>query len=271
MGRGIAQIVAESGISVSLFDLDPDAATRGLEAISTTWQRATSKGRLTESDAKAAESRLTSAASLDAAAEVDLVIEAIVERADAKTALFKELSSRAAPHAILASNTSSISITRLAAATSRPQRVIGLHFFNPVPAMVLVEVVRGLETSNATVETGLRFASSLGKSPVVVNDFPGFVSNRILLPMINEAIFCLGEGVADAAAIDQVMKLGMAHPMGPLALADLIGLDVCLDILRTLQQDIGDDKYRPAPLLRRLIAAGKLGRKTGEGFFLYDR
>jgi len=271
MGCGIAQVVAEAGPTVTLYDVDRDAATRGMEAIVASWQRAIARGRRTEATVASAAARLTSAASLDAARDVDLVIEAIVERADAKTDLFRKLSSLAPARATLASNTSSISITRLAAATTRPAQVIGLHFFNPVPSMALVEVVRGLQTSDATVASAMQFARRLGKSPVLVNDYPGFVSNRILLPMINEAIFCLGEGVAEATAIDDVMKLGMAHPMGPLALADLIGLDVCLDILHTLQQEIGDDKYRPAPLLRRLVAAGKLGRKSGQGFFSYDR
>ncbi len=271
MGRGIAQVVAQAGPTVTLYDVDRDAASRGMEAIVASWQRAIAKGRQTETTVASAAARLTPAASLDAARDVDLVIEAIVERADAKTDLFRKLSSLAPARATLASNTSSISITRLAAATTRPAQVIGLHFFNPVPSMALVEVVRGLQTSDATVASAMHFARRLGKSPVLVNDYPGFVSNRILLPMINEAIFCLSEGVADAAAIDEVMKLGMAHPMGPLALADLIGLDVCLDILQTLQQEIGDDKYRPAPLLRRLVAAGKLGRKSGQGFFSYDR
>jgi len=271
MGCGIAQVVAEAGPTVTLYDVDRDAATRGMEAIVASWQRAIARGRRTETTVASAAARLTPAASLDAARDVDLVIEAIVERADAKTDLFRKLSSLAPARATLASNTSSISITRLAAATTRPAQVIGLHFFNPVPSMALVEVVRGLQTSDATVASAMQFARRLGKSPVLVNDYPGFVSNRILLPMINEAIFCLGEGVAEATAIDEVMKLGMAHPMGPLALADLIGLDVCLDILHTLQQEIGDDKYRPAPLLRRLVAAGKLGRKSGQGFFSYDR
>ena len=271
MGCGIAQVVAEAGPTVTLYDVDRDAATRGMEAIVASWQRAIARGRRTETTVASAAARLTPAASLDAARDVDLVIEAIVERADAKTDLFRKLSSLAPARATLASNTSSISITRLAAATTRPAQVIGLHFFNPVPSMALVEVVRGLQTSDATVASAMQFARRLGKSPVLVNDYPGFVSNRILLPMINEAIFCLGEGVAEATAIDDVMKLGMAHPMGPLALADLIGLDVCLDILHTLQQEIGDDKYRPAPLLRRLVAAGKLGRKSGQGFFSYDR
>ncbi|MDP9365868.1 MAG: 3-hydroxyacyl-CoA dehydrogenase NAD-binding domain-containing protein, partial [Chloroflexota bacterium] len=226
--------------------------------------------RRTDVEVAAARDRLVVGDGPDDARDADLVIEAIVEDLGAKSALLAQLSTAARPDAIVASNTSSISITRLAAAAVEPERVIGLHFFNPVPVLPLVEVVRGLRTNDATVQRAVAFARRLGKTPVEVNDFPGFVSNRVLMPMINEAAFCLGEGVADKEAIDQVMKLGMAHPIGPLALADLIGLDVCLDILQTLQRDIGDDKYRPAPLLRRLVAAGKLGRKTGEGFYRYE-
>jgi 3-hydroxybutyryl-CoA dehydrogenase len=271
MGRGIAQVVAQSGARTVLLDALPGAVERATAAINGAWTRMTEKGRLSEAEAEAARRRLVAGADLTDAAEADLVIEAIVEVADAKTDLLRQLSGLAKPEAVLASNTSSISITRLAAAVDRPDRVVGLHFFNPVPVMPLVEVVRGLRTSDTTVELATAFSRRLGKIPVVVNDAPGFVANRVLMPMINEAIFCLSEGVATKEAIDEVMKLGMSHPLGPLTLADLIGLDVCLDIMTTLQRDLGEDKYRPAPLLRRLVDAGKLGRKSGEGFYTYER
>lgn len=268
MGSGIAQVTAEAGIRTVLCDAEPSGLDKGLAAIESRWQRAVEKGRASEHDVSLFRQRLRPGSLADAA-ESDLVIEAIVERLDAKTTLFAELSTIASAAAWFASNTSSISITDLGRVSGRPDRLIGLHFFNPVPVLPLVEVVRGLETSDETVQNAVAFAARIGKTPVVVNDAPGFVANRILLPMINEAVFALEEGVAPAAAIDEVMKLGMSHPMGPLALADLIGLDVCLDIMGTLHRDFGDDKYRPAPLLRRMVAAGRLGRKSGHGFFAY--
>ena len=272
MGSGIAQVVAEAGIAVSLYDNAPTAAASGIARIEAAWSRAVAKGRRTDEDVGAFRALLAPVGALDdILPTVDLVIEAIIEDVAAKRFLFTLLSPSAGPETLLASNTSSISITAIAAATDRPGRVVGLHFFNPVPVLPLVEVVRGLQTEEATVERAVAFAERLGKTPVVVNDAPGFVANRVLMPMINEAIFTLSEGVASREAIDEVMKLGMNHPIGPLALADLIGLDVCLHILETLQADFGDDKYRPAPLLRRMVAAGRLGRKSGEGFYRYER
>jgi len=270
MGSGIAQVVAQAGFRTLLYDAERAVLDRAMGNILPAWQRSVAKGRLTAEEAAAATNRLSLAPDLNAGAEVDLVIEAIVESEPAKVALFERLGALARPTAILASNTSSISITRLGAAAGDAGRVVGLHFFNPVPVLPLVEVVRGLATSEATCERAVDFARRIGKTPITVNDSPGFVANRVLMPMINEAIFALTEGVADAVAIDEVMKLGMAHPMGPLALADLIGLDVCLGIMETLHHDLGEAKYRPAPLLRRLVAAGRLGRKTGHGFHRYD-
>lgn len=268
MGSGIAQVIAEAGISAILYDVDAASLDRGMSAAAAAWGRAVAKGRRSAEEIAQFQSHLERGTLADVG-NVDLVIEAIVEKLAAKAALFAELTGVARPSTIFASNTSSISITALATASGRPDRFIGLHFFNPAPMLPLVEIVRGFETSQQTVDTSIEFVTRLGKTPVVVHDSPGFVGNRILLPMINEAIFALQEGVASKEAIDEVMKLGMAHPMGPLALADLIGLDVCLDILETLQRDFGDDKYRPATLLRTMVAAGKLGRKTGEGFFAY--
>ncbi|MFN8591467.1 MAG: 3-hydroxyacyl-CoA dehydrogenase NAD-binding domain-containing protein [Thermomicrobiales bacterium] len=268
MGNGIAQIVAEAGIEVILCDADPGRLEQGRNAVDARWRRAHDKGQLNANTITGFQANLLTGSLADAV-HADLVIEAIVERLDAKAALLRQLDGIALPEAVFASNTSSISITALGNASGRPENVIGLHFFNPVPVLPLVEVVNGLATSAATTAKAVNFAIGLGKTPVVVSDAPGFVANRILLPMINEAIFTLQEGVASAADIDRVMKLGMAHPMGPLALADLIGLDICLDILDTLHRDFGDDKYRAAPLLKRMVAAGRLGRKTGQGFFEY--
>jgi 3-hydroxybutyryl-CoA dehydrogenase len=268
MGGGIAQVVAETGIETILSDADPAALEKALDAIAARWRKQLASGR--RSDEEIANfDRCLRPGTIQAAASVDLAIEAIVEQSDAKAALLRDLGDIAPPDALLATNTSSISVTALGRASGRPGRFVGLHFFNPVPVLPLVEVVRGLGTSDETVASAVAFAERIGKTPVVINDAPGFVANRVLLPMINEAIFALQDGVASAEAIDEVMKLGMAHPMGPLALADLIGLDVCLAILETLQRDFGDDKYRPAPLLRRLVAAGRLGRKTGRGFYAY--
>lgn len=268
MGSGIAQVIAESGLDVTLTDVDTPSLERGLAGIVARWDKAASTGKRDADTVAGFKGHLRSG-DVSAARDVDLVIEAIVERLLAKSALFTELSELAPASAILASNTSSISVTALATASGRPAQFVGLHFFNPVPVLPLVEIVRGLQTSPETVAMAENFVTRLGKTPVIVQDSPGFVANRILLPMINEAVFTLQDGVTDTAGIDAVMKLGAAHPMGPLALADLIGLDVCLDILDTLHRDFGDDKYRPAPLLRRMVAAGRLGRKSGQGFHDY--
>ena len=268
MGSGIAQVIAEAGIPTTLMDADNGSLERGLEGISSRWRRLVETGRRSPEDIANFRANLSPGAIVDAA-NADLVVEAIIEKIGPKSALFQELATISAPRSIIASNTSSISISTLGRASGRPDRMLGLHFFNPVPVLPLVEIVRGLETSDQTLATSLKFVAAIGKTPIVVNDSPGFVANRILLPMINEAIFALQDGVAPAAAIDEVLKLGMSHPMGPLALADLIGLDICLDILETLHRDFGDDKYRPAPMLRRMVGAGKLGRKTGQGFFEY--
>lgn len=268
MGSGIAQVVAESGIDAVLYDADKANLERGFAGIGSRWDREVAKGRRSEADVEAFHGHLRVGEFGDAA-DADLVIEAIVEKLEAKSTVLRTLSGLTRPNALLASNTSSISITALGHASGRPERLVGLHFFNPVPVLPLVEVVRGLDTSIDATDEAVAFAVRIGKTPIVVNDAPGFVANRILLPMINEAVFTVQDGVASPEAIDQVMKLGMAHPMGPLALADLIGLDICLDILETLHRDFGDDKYRPAPLLRRMVAAGKLGRKSGQGFYSY--
>jgi len=268
MGNGIAQTAAVSGYQVTMMDVADDLVQRGKATIAKSVDKLFEKGKLT-ADQKTAALAILGAADLKEAAKADLIIEAATESPALKSKLFNDLDQAARPEAVLASNTSSISITKLGAATKRPDKVIGMHFFNPVPLMSLLEVVRGKETSDQTLATILEVGKQMGKTPVVVKDSPGFISNRILCPMINEAILALEEGVADAEGIDTVMKLGMAHPMGPLALADLIGLDVVLYIMEVLHRDLGSDKYAPAPLLRRMVAEGKLGRKSGKGFYEY--
>lgn len=270
MGSGIAQVFAQAGVSVCLVEKDVAQLRRGLEDIERNLARAVRRGQLDPQDRAAVRARITPTSELSDIGSPRLVIEAVYESVDAKLEVFRTVDELCPPESVLASNTSSISITTLAAATSRPDRVIGMHFFNPVTVMKLVEVVRGLDTSDTTHALVMEEARRLGKEPVAVRDFPGFVSNRVLLPMINEAIFALYEGVASVEDIDTVMRLGMNHPMGPLQLADLIGLDVCLHILEVLQEGFGDPKYRPCPLLRQMVSAGRLGRKSGQGFYTYD-
>lgn len=270
MGNGIAHVFAQAGHAVTLVDLDHDRLGAARATIDKNLGRMVAKERITAEDQAATLDRLVAETDLvKGVAAADLVVEAATENAELKARIFDQLDDAAPPAAILASNTSSISITQIAAATGRPDRVIGMHFFNPVPVMKLVEVVRGLATSDETYETVRGLAESLGKTPVEVNDAAGFVSNRVLMPMINEAVFCVQEGVATPEAVDTVMKLGMAHPMGPLELADFIGLDVCLSIMEVLHRELGEDKYRPCPLLRKMVTAGRLGRKSGRGFYDY--
>jgi 3-hydroxybutyryl-CoA dehydrogenase len=269
MGNGIAQVFAQSGFKVRLVDVAQPTLDRARATIEKSLAKFVEKGRLTSADREATLKRLTTTSTLDQLIDVDYVVEAIVEDAQAKAALFVSLDAIIKPDAILASNTSSISITRLGAATKRPENVLGMHFMNPVPLMRLVELIRGQATSGEAMRTAWDLCAALGKTPIEAADYPGFIANRILMPMINEAIFAVMEGVGTPEAIDAVMKLGMSHPMGPLALADFIGLDICLAILNVLHEGFGDPKYRPCPLLRRMVAAGHLGRKSGKGFYSY--
>ena len=272
MGSGIAHVFVQHGWDTLLVDTVPAALDRARQSIAANLDRQVKKGGLTPDQKAAALGRLVTAATLDGGnPPAELVVEAATEHRETKFQIFRDLDRAAPPGAILATNTSSISITAIAAQTARPGLVIGMHFMNPVPVMPLVEIIRGLETTDATTARTVEIATALGKTPVEVRDAPGFVSNRVLMPMINEAIFCVMEGVATPESVDTVMKLGMNHPLGPLALADLIGLDVCLAILEVLHRDLGDDKYRPCPLLRTMVAAGRLGRKSGRGFFDYGR
>jgi 3-hydroxybutyryl-CoA dehydrogenase len=271
MGNGIAQAFAASGLDVLMTDVSDTAVQRGVAAVGKSLDRLLAKQKITEGDKKAILGRIRTATKLDEVAGSDVVIEAATENLELKLRIFADMDRIAQPSAILASNTSSISLTRLASATQRPAQVIGMHFFNPVPMMQLVEVIRALQTSDATFNTIKALTVKVGKTPVEVRNSPGFVANRILLPMLNEAVFCLQEKLASAEDIDTVMKLGMAHPMGPLALADLIGLDVCLSILEVLYDGFKDPKYRPCPMWREKVEAGHLGRKTGRGFFSYEK
>lgn len=269
MGNGIAQVAARSGLNVILRDVADEFLDRGMKAISSSLDRDVKKERLTEAGKAEIMGRIRPVTEMAAVAEADFVVEAIIESFDAKASVFRELDAVTKPEAILASNTSSISITKIAAVTKRPEKVIGMHFMNPVPVMTLVEVIRGIATDDATETAVNALCEKMGKTALVANDFPGFISNRILMPMINEAIFTLYEGVATREAIDGIMKLGMNHPMGPLTLADFIGLDVCLAIMDVLYNGFGDPKYRACPLLRQYVAAGWLGRKSGRGFYQY--
>jgi 3-hydroxybutyryl-CoA dehydrogenase len=269
MGNGIAHVFAQNGFDVTMIDVSADALARGKNTVAGNLDRQIKKGTLQPADKDAILGRIATEQSLGAAKDASLIIEAATENRDLKFKIFSDLDAAANPGAILATNTSSISITEIAARTKRPDKVIGMHFMNPVPVMQLVEVIRGLATSDEVTQRVFELSKAVGKTPVEVQDYPGFVANRILMPMINEAVYCLMEGVGTAESIDTVMKLGMNHPMGPLALADLIGLDTCLAILEVLHDGLGDPKYRACPLLRKYVAAGWLGRKTKRGFFAY--
>lgn len=270
MGSGIAQVCAQAGFEVKLNDIKQEFFERGIGVITKNLSRDVEKGRKTEDEKAAILGRITMSLDLQDASDVDIIIEAAVENMDIKQSIFKQLDEIAPTHAILATNTSSLPITEIAAVTNRPEQVIGMHFMNPVPVMKLVEIIRGLATADEVYKAVEEMTIKLSKTPVEVNDFPGFISNRILLPMINEAIYALYEGVATKEAIDDVMKLGMNHPMGPLTLADFIGLDTCLYIMEILHEGLGDSKYRPCPLLRKYVAAGWLGKKSGRGFYVYE-
>jgi len=271
MGNGIAHVFARAGFDVDLYEVSEQALQRGLAAIRTNLDREAAKGKVDPAETPAIFARIRPVLKLQELSACTLVVEAAIERLEVKQQIFRDLDELIGPDAILATNTSSISITKLAAGTGRPDRVIGMHFFNPVPVMALVEVIRGLQTSDATFATVRGLALDAGKTPVEVNDAAGFVSNRVLMPLLNEAMFTVMEGVATAEAVDEIFRLGMAHPMGPLTLADFIGLDVCLDIMRVLEDGLGDPKYRPCPLLIRMVDAGWLGRKSGRGFYEYKK
>lgn len=270
MGSGIAQVAAQAGFRVYLNDIRQEFVDRGLVAITKNLSRNVEKGKLSEEEKRAVLSRLVRSTELADGKDADFVIEAVTENMAVKTDIFKKLDELCPPHTVLASNTSSLPITEIAAVTKRPEKVIGMHFMNPVPVMKLVEIIRGLQTADEVYQLTEDLSRQMGKVPVSVNDFPGFVSNRVLMPMINEAIYCVYEGVATPEAIDEVMKLGMNHPMGPLTLADFIGLDTCLYIMEVLYEGFGDSKYRPCPLLRKYVKAGWLGKKSGRGFYVYN-